>query len=144
MPHKYYQILSSSDRWQVGIIPHAYSDQLEVTALSLVMRRILRFRLNIHKIVLSLFHHTHQGWWKERFAAPQHGRTGIKPTFQDVLVLKRIQWLQPDKSLAQQVQQMEESSAVLYEATKHRENELFPWVQKKIKIMCNIRSTSLL
>lgn len=81
MPDKYYQILSSSDRWQEGFIPHAYSDQLEVTALSLVMRRILRFRLNIQKTVLSLFHHTHQGWWKESFAAPQHGRTGIKPAF---------------------------------------------------------------
>jgi len=60
---------------------HAYADQLEVTALSLVTRRILRFRLNIQKIVLSSIPHTYQGWWKENFAAPDHGSIGIKPTF---------------------------------------------------------------
>lgn len=52
---KYYQILRSSHRWHVGFMPRAYSDQREVTALSLVMRRILRFRLNIQKIVLHQF-----------------------------------------------------------------------------------------
>lgn len=86
------QCLRSSVRWHIGFMPHAYSflstssDHLESCD-----EKDSEVQIDPTNTALSSISRICQGWQREGFEVPGKESTGIKPAFQDTLVLDKIQ-----------------------------------------------------
>lgn len=111
-------------------MPHAYSDQLALIAWSPVIRRILRFRLNPQKSVLSSISCFCQGWQREGLAAPGHESTALKPAFEDTM-----SWIRSSVASARQIPHFAEATkgrvpTVFQEADKHKKENYFGGIEE--------------